>query len=261
VLSNLIGNASKFTPEEGVIHVSARRKGREILISVSDNGPGIPPEALPKIFDRYWQAEKSGKAGSGLGLSIAKGLVEAHGGRIWVESAVGKGCTFHFTVPLSKTVRGELQPALPLAGCADGTKSLEGLRVMIVDDSSEFRFIMNRVLVKAGAEVIESDDVDDAISKLRQQRPNVILSDIEMPGKNGFDLIEAIRQMSSAEGGDIPVAAITGHVGERARKKIEEAGFDMDVVKDDFDKIVEAVVTLGASPLSKTSTKREHRLQ
>jgi PAS domain S-box-containing protein len=98
VISNLLGNAVKFTPEAGSIRISARQKNKEVVVSVFDTGPGIPREHLPKIFDWFWQARETGQSGSGLGLSIAKGIVEAHGGRIWVESELGKGSAFCFTL-------------------------------------------------------------------------------------------------------------------------------------------------------------------
>jgi signal transduction histidine kinase len=99
VLSNLIGNAIKFTPEGGAIVLQARRQGREVLFTVADTGPGIPSEQLPHVFDRYWQARRSGHEGTGLGLYIAKGIVEAHGGRIWAESPPGSGARLHFSLP------------------------------------------------------------------------------------------------------------------------------------------------------------------
>lgn len=100
-MSNLLGNAIKFTPEGGMIRVSGRRHNDEIVVTVTDTGPGISPEYLPKVFDWFWQAPTSKHAGSGLGLSIAKGIVEAHGGRIWVESQLGKGSSFSFALPLA----------------------------------------------------------------------------------------------------------------------------------------------------------------
>jgi PAS domain S-box-containing protein len=103
VFSNLIGNAIKFTPEGGAITVHTERLEREVLFSISDTGPGIPEEQLPHVFDRYWQARKGDRRGAGLGLAIAGGIVEAHGGRIWVESRLGQGSTFFFTVPLSQS--------------------------------------------------------------------------------------------------------------------------------------------------------------
>ena len=99
VLSNVVGNAIKFTPDGGAIHVGATRDGDRIRFSVADNGPGIPADELPHVFDRYFQARRKNRDGIGLGLSIAKGIVDAHGGRIWVESEEGRGSTFFFTVP------------------------------------------------------------------------------------------------------------------------------------------------------------------
>jgi signal transduction histidine kinase len=99
VLSNLVGNACKFTPRQGRITVSANRLDREVRFAVIDTGPGIPPEQVPHIFGRFWQAKSSDRRGIGLGLAIAKGIVEAHNGRIWVESQVGAGSTFYFTLP------------------------------------------------------------------------------------------------------------------------------------------------------------------
>ena len=106
ILSNLVGNALKFTPEGGSILIEARRVGLEAVFSVRDTGLGISAEELPRIFDRFWQAEKKTRAGIGLGLSIVKGVIEAHGGRLWVESKVGAGTTFYFALPL-------VEPGLP----------------------------------------------------------------------------------------------------------------------------------------------------
>jgi signal transduction histidine kinase len=107
VLSNLLGNAIKFTPPQGRIRVSAQPKGHAVVISISDTGPGIPQDNLSKIFDRFWQAPGTKQQGSGLGLSIAKGVVQSLGGEIWAESQVGKGTSFFFTVPLADLDSGE----------------------------------------------------------------------------------------------------------------------------------------------------------
>jgi signal transduction histidine kinase len=111
ILSNLVGNAIKFTPDGGSIFIEAQATGREARFSVRDTGEGISEEELPRIFDRFWQAQKTNRTGIGLGLSIAKGLVEAHGGHLWVESKLGVGTTFFFTLPLGEPVSGELQSA------------------------------------------------------------------------------------------------------------------------------------------------------
>lgn len=105
VFANLVGNAIKFTPKGGEITIRAETVGNEVRFGVCDTGPGIPPEHLPHVFDRYWQAKSTAKLGTGLGLSIAKGIVEAHGGQIWVESEPGKGASFIFTVPCAPTLQ------------------------------------------------------------------------------------------------------------------------------------------------------------
>jgi signal transduction histidine kinase len=102
VMSNLLGNAIKFTPDGGTIRIAARQHGQEVIVSVADTGPGISSEHLPRVFDWFWQAQRSKHMGSGLGLSIAKGIVEAHHGRIWAESRVGRGSSFSFTLPLTE---------------------------------------------------------------------------------------------------------------------------------------------------------------
>ena len=99
VFSNLIGNALKFTPKGGRIDVRGRMIGDEAVFTIEDTGAGIPPENLPHLFDRFWQARETRRAGAGLGLYIAKGIIEAHGGRLWVESTLGVGTTFSFTLP------------------------------------------------------------------------------------------------------------------------------------------------------------------
>ena len=107
VVSNLLSNAIKFTPQEGTIRISASRRGHQLVVSVADTGPGIPQAHLSKIFDRFWRAPGTTQTGSGLGLSIAKGIVEAQGGAIWAESQLGKGSSFFFTVPLAELDTGK----------------------------------------------------------------------------------------------------------------------------------------------------------
>ena len=110
VLSNLIGNAMKFTPSGGTIRFGAETQDSEVLFMVSDSGPGIPQEHLGDIFNPYWQAKRAERMGAGLGLPIAKGIVEAHGGRIWVESEPGKGTRFYFTLPVAEANRSVSVP-------------------------------------------------------------------------------------------------------------------------------------------------------
>jgi signal transduction histidine kinase len=111
VLSNLVGNSLKFTPQGGVVAFVAETHESEVLFTVSDTGPGIPPEHLGDIFSRYWQAKRTERMGAGLGLPIAKGIVESHGGKIWVESEQGAGTKFFFTLPLDQSTTSDVSPA------------------------------------------------------------------------------------------------------------------------------------------------------
>jgi signal transduction histidine kinase len=113
LLSNLLGNAIKFTPENGAIIVSVEPLGEEVRFSISDTGPGIATDHRPQLFARYWKAEKGGRRGAGLGLYIAKGIVEAHGGKIWVDSTPGKGSVFSFTLPIADKTPEAPSPSVP----------------------------------------------------------------------------------------------------------------------------------------------------
>ena len=108
VFSNLVGNALKFTPQDGCVTIAAEPQGAMVRFAVVDTGPGIAPEHLPRIFDRFWKKETSGTKGTGFGLFIAKGIVDAHGGRIWVESRLGQGTAFYFTLPLAERAASQV---------------------------------------------------------------------------------------------------------------------------------------------------------
>jgi CheY-like chemotaxis protein len=244
VLANLLGNAVKFTPEGGAIHISARQQEGSIVIAVADTGSGIAPDDIPRLFERYWQGEKNKSTGVGLGLAIARGIVETHGGKIWVESTLGKGSTFYFTVPVTNPALPERPPVLT-APMSHEIHPLTGVRVMVVDDSPEMRFIMKRLLTRAGAGVIEADSADDALSKL-PSKPDIILTDINMPRKNGFDLMKEMRCIKPEKNGKVPVIALTGVVQEQEQRKLKEAGFDMCISKDDLDKAINSIIQLAA---------------
>lgn len=244
VISNLLANAIKFSPEGGSIAVSVQKQEIAVVISVSDTGSGIPSEQLSKIFDRYWQAEEAKNLGSGLGLAIAKGIVESQGGRIWVESEIGRGSTFNFTVPFAspetkkKQVMGLQSPKTTVIG-AD---SLRGIHVLIVDDSPDILLLLRRLLESVGAMVTEACSVQEALKKLTAVRPDVLLTDIEMPGEGGFDLIKKVRGLTTEQGRDTPFVALTAHEREEELRKIEAAGFDMKLSKPiNFKKTVAAV--------------------
>ena len=232
VLANLLGNAIKFTPPGGLVNLSAKVTGQELLISVADSGPGIPNENLSRVFDRFWQAKETRQLGSGLGLAIAKGIIDAHGTRIWAESTFGKGSRFSFTLPLanrSSRVRAQLPAPEPRP---DETKRpLEGIHVMLVDDSPEVLYLMKRILQNTGARISEAASAAEALAKVEIERPNLMITDIEMPGSDGYDLIEKIHSLTKNDKTHLPVAALTAHTSEKEINRMSAAGFDGRLTK------------------------------
>ncbi|MGE3759723.1 MAG: PAS domain S-box protein [Pseudobdellovibrionaceae bacterium] len=244
VLSNLLGNAIKFTQVGGTVRLRARPDKDGVLISVSDTGPGIPAEQLPKVFDRFWQAKETKHLGSGLGLSIAKGVIEAHGTKIWAESQIGKGSCFSFTLPLatSKT-KVHSRAALRSGDLAEGRRhSLEGIHILVVDDSPEVLFLMKHLLQRAGAYVTEARSGLEGLSKVESERPDLVITDIEMPDCDGYALIKKIHQMTKNDPHPTPVVALTAYTDKESLKKISEAGFDVRLSKPvQMDKLVSTI--------------------
>ncbi len=244
VISNLLGNAFKFTPSGGTVKISANKRSNDILVSVSDTGPGIPSEYLTRIFDRFWQTESAKNKGSGLGLSIAKGIVQAHGGRIWAESEIGKGSTFHFTVPLapeaSETQTIKARTEIPFKISKD---VLKGSRILVVDDSADNLFLIKHLLESMGAEVTVAESVKSALSNIKFSMPNLLFTDIEMPEQSGYDLLSQLRQSQDSKNQSIPVIALTAHSHDQEVEKIKKAGFDFCLSKPvNLEKMVSAIL-------------------
>ncbi|PWU18322.1 MAG: hypothetical protein C5B49_07355 [Bdellovibrio sp.] len=227
-ISNIVGNAIKFAPCGGFIEIKAENANQDavgavgaVLISVRDNGPGIPADQLQRVFDQYWQLPSASNMGSGLGLFIAKGIVESHGGKIWAESIVGQGSTFFFTIPRAKEDPKSSVAARP-PHLSLTHPELNGLRIMLVDDSEDLQALMKTLLRRMGAIVFSAGSVHEAKMRLAYPLwPQLILSDIEMPGETGFDLLRHVQN----EKINVPVIAVTGHERLDDLKKIDEAGF------------------------------------
>lgn len=228
VLSNLIGNSLKFSPAGGEIVVAAKDAGQSLMISVADNGPGISAEQLPKVFDRFWQSEKTKKLGSGLGLSIAQGIIFAHNGKIWVESEIGKGTTFFFTIPYSQSGQLVAKKKSAEKNTLISPDALSGVHILLVDDSEDSILFVRMILERAGAEISIAASADEALKIIEERRFDLVITDIEMPEGNGFQLLSEVRK---AVGKSLPVISFSAHSAGLQYDKIIRSGFDGNIFK------------------------------
>jgi PAS domain S-box-containing protein len=239
IVWNLLSNALKFTPKGGHVTVRLKREYSNVVIVVSDTGEGISPEFLPYIFDRFRQAESTTKrqhSGLGLGLAIVRHLVEAHGGTIRASSVGGgKGATFTVTFPLLAVDRDGIaaEHAFFAAGSAiSGLPAiLNGVRVLIIDDEADTRELLTIALTHSGAEVRTADTVRAALNILDHWKPDVLVSDIGMPGQDGYDLIRTVRALESERGGTIPALALTGYASAEDAARARVAGYETHMAK------------------------------
>jgi PAS domain S-box-containing protein len=241
VLWNLLSNAVKFTPKGGRVQVLLERVNSHLELSVIDTGEGIRPEFLPYVFDRFRQADASTTrrhGGLGLGLSIVRQLVELHGGSVAVKSdGPGQGSTFTVSLPLTVIhgfPKAEVERRPPRTAPASATSlevEIKGVRVLVVDDEKDARDLLKRILEDFRAVVTAVKSADDAIEVLRGGRFDVLVSDIGMPGEDGYSLIKRVRSLSADCGGHIPAIALTAYARAEDRIKAVAAGFQMHIVK------------------------------
>ncbi len=239
VVSNLLGNALKFTPEGGTITTIVGRGHSEIVLTIRDTGSGIAPSFLPHVFERFRQAEGGTTrhhGGLGLGLAIVRHLVELHGGAVAAESpGEGHGATFTVRLPLRALLidaaSGDGVP-LPSELAAEGaTVRLDGLQVLVVEDEPDARELISTVLRHAGAQIREAASVDEALDHVMRCLPDVIVSDIGMPSGDGYLLMRTLRAKSIVDGGDVPALALTAYARDEDRKRALDAGFQMHLLK------------------------------
>jgi PAS domain S-box-containing protein len=235
---NLLTNAVKFTPEGGHVELRLARENSQIEITVSDDGQGISPDFLPHVFDRFRQQDATtGRrhGGLGLGLAIVRHLVELHGGSVRVESeGEGRGATFTITLPGAAAhvaAPGSAHGGLIIDKSHPGLPSLNGVRVLLVDDLEDARDLVTLALVSHGAEVRAAASAAEGLSMLGEWRPDVILSDLAMPGEDGYAFIRKVRKLSEESGGTIPAATLTAYVGSKEYRKSLEAGYQAHITK------------------------------
>jgi len=240
VVWNLLSNAVKFTPKGGEVKIHLQRENAHIELIVSDTGRGITPELLPVLFERFRQGDSSTTrehAGLGLGLALVKSLVELHGGTVEAQSSgTGQGATFTVKLPLPMTPRLDAMterhhpaasPALSLAAGA----RLDGLRVLVVDDDADALVLAATILNRAGALPIACHSASEALEEIRRSAPDVLISDIEMPGEDGYALIRKVRALERASGGGLPAIALTAYGRREDRVRTISAGYNMHVPK------------------------------
>ena len=210
-LVNLLSNAVKFAPQGSTVTVTAADSENLVTLTVSDQGEGIAPENLNRLFKKFQQVDSSSSrrtGGTGLGLAITKALVEQHGGRIYVDSEVNKGTRFSFTLPAATPEEASAVSLAPVAANQDGSARLKVRRVLVVDDDDDFRALIRTQLQNAGYQVLDARDVASALHIARTVRPDIITVDLLMPGLDGWELIERLRSEDSLAG--IPVVVVSG---------------------------------------------------
>src|SRR6478735_6833027 len=243
VLWNLLSNAVKFTPKCGCIIVRLSRTGSHFEVEVTDNGEGIEPDFLPHVFDRFRQADASSSrthGGLGLGLSIVKQLVELHGGSIHATSAGrGQGATFRIELPALAAVpqphleahRGsQAKGAEPTSPDDLQAPDLSGMKVLVVDDEPDARFLVQRILADCNAGVITASSAGEALGLLAKDTPDLLISDVGMPGEDGYSLIRRVRSLPNGIS-RIPAIALTAYARLEDRAKATRAGFQKHMAK------------------------------
>ena len=237
VVSNLLANAVKFTPNGGRVRVRLDRDGATVRLVVEDNGRGISPEFLPYVFDRFRQADSTttrSHGGLGIGLSIVQHLVALHGGTVKAESeGEDRGARFTVTLPLQveahpvsapRSQKSQaLQAAIPTA--------LDGVRVLMVDDDPDACELLTTVLLDAGAEVRAAHSAREALRELASFHPHLLLSDIGMPGEDGYALLRQVRAREAISGGYVPAVALTAFASRADREEALSLGFEEHLAK------------------------------
>jgi signal transduction histidine kinase/ActR/RegA family two-component response regulator len=237
VFLNLLVNAIKFTPEGGHVRVALRGSGTSVLVDVIDNGQGIKRQFLPYVFERFRQADSTYTrriGGLGLGLAIVRHLVELHGGTVTADSqGKGRGSVFTVRLPVADTPR--LMPASHanqvIEVSAETTSRVSGMRILLVEDDKDSRDMLEMALAIYGIEVESAESAAEALKKIQTAKPDVLVSDIGLPGEDGYDLIRKVRALPELEGGATPAIALTGYVSVQDRNLALEAGYQDHIPK------------------------------
>jgi PAS domain S-box-containing protein len=251
IIWNLLSNAVKFTPKGGNIEIIVERIASHLEVTVKDSGLGIKPAFLEYVFDRFRQADSSltrQHGGLGLGLAIVKQLVGLHGGTVRAESAgEGKGAEFIVSLPLAPvSERKEQHPAMSIHADNDREHiSLSGIKVLVIDDEPDARELIKWILTQSKAAVVIAASATEGLEMLKTERPDVLISDIGMPGKDGYQFIREVRNLPAIEGGKTPAIALTAFAGSGDRTKALIAGYHMHLAKPiESDELIATIGSL-----------------
>jgi PAS domain S-box-containing protein len=241
VIWNLLTNAIKYTPRGGWVQVRMERVDSHLQIVVADSGQGIPQEFLPYVFDRFRQVDQSTSrhhGGLGLGLALVRHLVELHGGSVAAASpGPDQGSTFTIVLPVVPIYRVDQAGARVhlttqnLLPSAEYTARLDALKILIVDDEPDTQELLKTSLSECGADVTVAASVSEALGTFEVSVPDVVISDIGMPGEDGYDFIRRLRALPKESGGKVPAIALTAYARVEDRLRALRAGFQMHVPK------------------------------
>jgi len=263
IVWNLVSNAVKFTPKQGVVQVRLERVNSHVEIVVSDNGIGISPDFLPHIFERFRQADSATTrehGGLGLGLAIVRHLVELHGGTIHAASGGGDtGSTFRVRLPLMSVHQDipldrRVQPPPEAVPMDAELPDLTGLSVLTVDDDADARALVCETLETRGARVAAVDSAEKALDSLGRHRADVMIADIGMAHSDGFDLIKRVRQSADPAVREVPAAALTAYARSEDRMKVLQSGFQMHLAKP----VDPAELVIAVAALAKRTPKTDN---
>jgi len=243
IFENLLSNAVKYTPSGGRIAIKIDRDARQAIVTVADNGIGIPADALPRVFDLFMQADTSldrAEGGLGIGLTLVQRLAQRHGGTVEARSD-GPGRGSEFTVRLPLAVQ---ESALGAGAPGNGAATLSAHRFLVVDDNHDSTEALRLLLEMRGHTVQVVHDGHGALQAAREFRPEVVLLDVGLPGLDGFEVVKRLR--STPETSQLLVIATTGYGREEDRARCLAAGFNHHVAKPvDVDRIEEIVGATG----------------
>jgi PAS domain S-box-containing protein len=240
VVWNLLLNAIKFSLRGGQVMLRLESGGDDVRIVVEDDGPGIDPELLPHIFERFRQGNSSTTrrhGGLGLGLAIVRHLTELHGGTVEAANRhQGTGAVFTVTLPSEGARASEGRPDAPVAGLRENASGeaaprLDGLTVLVVDDDADARELVRMALESRGARILSAASVGEGLRVLADRLPDVLLTDLGMPDQDGYEFLRRVRQLPPDEGGLIPAAVVTAYAGEGDRRSALRSGFQAFIAK------------------------------